>query len=676
MGLAAHAAVFALWLTAAIAVGGYASGDRYPGYYLLFTALLLAGGLVVPLAVLCVLGRGVRRPAPSGVLVSAYCVLFAAALSLDVGPEPLTTTRLGAARLLLLGSSVALAGWHLRRSRVSRLSLGLAMSVLCLAWSLCGLLQAAGAPKALARASILLPLAAALVLLLPGLPWLDPILSRFRKLATVAATAALVLLPLNPRALLPALLATPAAGAPAGGRSAVLIVLDTLRRDHMSLYGYTRKTTPALEQRARTGLVFDDSTAVAPWTLPSHASMFTGLWPRTHGAHAFRGEKSQLNEDQPINVYPLPQERVTLAEIAREHGYRTAGLSSNHAYMSSRWGMDQGFAEYLCRRPRLARLQLNKARDLAWKWDRRRAQHHEAPYFTAPEMTRAAISWLERHRDSPFFLFVNYMDAHFPNAAPGSQGLPFENEASLVGERGKGFARYFLGGPLTPAEQRAVINEYDREVIYLDRWVGELLGYLGSSGLGSKTLVVLTADHGEFLGEHQHLGHVKDLYAEVVNVPLIVWEPGAGPGRVSRPVQSLDLFPTILRYLGLPIPAGTQGQPLLEADHPTVSELYYALPELLFSPIGHRFDRILRTIRVGEYRYFQSSSGEERLFHLGADPQEAHNLIAELPGAAAAARARLEDWMMKIAQAPPPAQPPYKADPEALENMRALGYVR
>jgi arylsulfatase A-like enzyme len=368
---------------------------------------------------------------------------------------------------------------------------------------------------------------------------------------------------------------------------------------------------------------------------------------------------------------------VTLAEIAREHGYRTAGLSANHVYLSSRWGMDQGFEEYLCRPPRPSEVLLNEARDLAWKWDKRRAVYQEMPYFTAPEMTRAAVAWLERHRDVPFFLFLNYMDVHSPNAAPGSQGLPFDDEAPLLGpEKKEWLDRYLAGGAMTPAEQRSFVNEYDRELIDLDHWVGVLLDYLERSGLSARTLVILTSDHGEFLGEHHLIGHGKDLYDEVVDVPLIVWEPGATPGRVSRPVQGLDLFPTILRYLRLPIPEGTQGQPLLETDHPTVSEEYFTTREIFFSPNGPRFDRILRTIRMGEHRYFHSSGGEERLFYRSADPDEARNLIAEQPDVAASARGRLEAWLQSTREAPPPAEQPQKTDPESLENLRALGYIR
>ena len=658
--LALHAAAFALWLTSAFAVAGYVSGDRYPGYFLYFTAALIAAGLIVPLGAL---GALRRRFGAAGSAASAYCVLFAAALSLDVSPQLNPASALGAARLLLLVASAALAAWSVQTARTSRLGLAAALALMCLSWMLCGLLRSADAPQAFVRTAILLPPAAALAVLLPGLPRLDPRLSRLGRLGSIAAAAVLAVLPLSPRVPRPASLAAPAVKAPPGGRSALLIVLDTLRRDHMSLYGYSRNTTPALDARARAGLVFDNTTASAPWTLPSHASMFTGLWPRTHGAHS--------------STSPLPKQSVTLAEIAREHGYRTAGLSSNNAQMSSRLGMDQGFEEYLCRRPRLPGVQLGLARDLGWTWDERRAQYQEMPYFTAPEMTRAAIAWLARRRGAPFFLFLNYMDVHMPNAAPGSQGLPFEDEASASGAVKRGMLeRLHATGELPPSLRRSLVNEYDRELIHLDHWVGELLGYVEASGLAASTLIVLTSDHGEFLGEHRLVGHGQDLYTETVDVPLIVWEPGAAAGRNARPVQGLDLFPTILRYLGLPIPEGTQGQPLTDADHPTVAE-YHDRSDLAAEAVQDaRVLRTLRMIHVDEHRYVQSSSGEERLFHRVADPRELRNLILDAPGVAAQARARLEAWLRDTPLAPPPSDPPRSLDPETLENLRALGYVR
>lgn len=654
--LAARGAVFALWLTAALAVGAYASGDRYPGYFIAWSFVLVAAGLVAPLAALGAVAARLPRRAPAGRLASAFCVLFAGALSLDVNPTLVGAPILGTARLLLLGFAVAFAAWSAWRARASRLSLGTAMLVVSMAWVLCGLLRAEGAPEAFAVRSVLAPLFAAVVVLVPGVPRLEPVLSRSYWWPTLGAVALLAWLPLSPRDMFPALAASAPEDKAPRGRSAVLIVLDTLRRDHMSLYGYARPTTPAIDARAAGGVVFDDATSVSSWTFPSHASMFTGLWPRSHG-----GVKSG---------FPLAPERVTLAEIARDGGYRTAGLVSNHAFLSPSFGIHQGFQDYLCRRPVMPRVMLRTARALALRWDGRHSQLELMPYFTAPEMTRAAISWLERQRETPFFLFLNYMDVHVPNAAPGSQGLPFEDEEPLTAAH---WDRLYLE-PISAAVRRGLVNEYDRELIYLDRSVGVLLEYLERSGLAERTLVILTSDHGEFLGEHELIGHNQDLYAEVVDVPLVMWEPGRKPSRVSRPVQVLDVFPTILGYLGLPVPEGTQGQPLMSSDHSIVSELHAAPASLLRTPGGHRFDRILRTIRTGEFRYFRGSNGEERLIRL-AEPGETANLLPGRPQWVESARAQLDEWLLRT---PEVALPTVEAKPDAktLENLRSLGYVR
>jgi arylsulfatase A-like enzyme len=375
----------------------------------------------------------------------------------------------------------------------------------------------------------------------------------------------------------------------------------------------------------------------------------------------------------PVNNYPLPKERVTLAEIARDAGYRTVGMSANTIFLSSLFGMDQGFQDHLCETPSSAGIALRHARDMARRWDPRWLQHMEMPYHTAPEITGAAISWLDRNAGKPFFMFLNYMEVHKPNAAPGTQGLPLEGESLLSEEA---VDRYIGGGEITPAERKSLVNEYDRELIYLDHWLEVLFDHLDTSGLSKNTLVIVTADHGEFLGEHQLIGHGLDLHGEVVNVPMIVWEPGRAPGRESRAVQVPDVFPTALRYMGLRTPEGTQAQPLFEADHPVVSELHYAGSKILFAPYGHRFDRVLRTIRAGDYRYFDSSNGEQRLFKLPEDPDELRNLVEREPGELAAARARLQDWLAKTSEAPAPTGPTQNLDEKALDDLRTLGYIR
>jgi len=683
--LAVQGAVVALWLAAGFAAGAHVSSDRYPTYQMLWTLLLLAAGLVVPLAGLGAAARRFRSLVPPGPIAVAFCVLFAAALSLDVAPPLRGGSRaLTIGRLLLLGSSAVIAGWSIRRGRVSRLTLGAASLALSLAWVVCGMLRAPDAPKAAADPAVLAPSIAALLVLVPGIPRLDPPFATLRMLGTFVACAALLVLPMRAHDLLPMRAGGPTVQASTTGRSAILIVLDTLRRDHMSLYGYERKTTPAIDERAHRGIVFDDATSVANWTLPSHASMFTGLWPRSHGAYRLHGPRTtpagepdthrpdappgrrgqRRAEGRHQNFEPLAPERQTLAEIASAGGYRTAGFTANYFNVSPSLGMSQGFQDYLSRGPRAAGMLPNTARDLGRWWDGRRAQYEEMPYFTAPEMTRAAISWLELNRGTPFFLFLNYMDAHTPNAAPGDQGIPLEGESPMTAADRKEGESHHGRFALSDAVRRGLVNEYDRELIHLDRSVGVLFDYLEKSGLTEKTLIVLTSDHGEYLGEHQLLGHLNDIYAEVVNVPLVIWQPGWTPGRTSHPVQVLDLFPTILQYLGLRVPEGTQGQPVMEVEHPIVSELS-----------GSAEIPNIRTIRIGEYRYFGGTDGEERLFHSPTDPGEKNDLLHARPEQAALGRARLDEWLKGIPEAPRSSAPPTELDPEALEGLRALGYV-
>ena len=347
--------------------------------------------------------------------------------------------------------------------------------------------------------------------------------------------------------------------------------------------------------------------------------------------------------------------------------------------MSSRWGMDQGFEEYLCRRPRHGR-RAARQRQRRSPGDRTSAGlvRGDAVLHGAGDDARGDLLARAARRRHPFFLFLNYMDVHLPNSAPGSQGLAFEDEAPVMGRRRtSGSTAIHAGGALSPAERRSFVNEYDRELIYLDHWVGVLFEHLESSGLADRTMVVLTSDHGEFLGEHELIGHRKDLYAEVVDVPLIVWEPGRRPDASTRPVQSLDVFPTILRYLGLPIPPRHRGRRLLEADHPTVSELHYALHSMLLRPRR----RALRP-------------------HPQDDPRRRASLLPELHGRRAAlpparrpagdpqpdrrtarpghcgARAASRSGCARHRRRHRPWTRRRRGIAEALENLRALGYVR
>ncbi|MGH7818281.1 MAG: sulfatase-like hydrolase/transferase, partial [Candidatus Binatia bacterium] len=200
------------------------------------------------------------------------------------------------------------------------------------------------------------------------------------------------------------------------GPSVILIVLDTLRRDHMSLHGYSRKTTPFLDQWSEGALVFDDAVAVSSWTLPSHASMFTGLYPRSHGADAFRGQAKK-------SARSLSEDQTTAAEIASAAGICTAAILSNWFYLGKEWNLDQGFGTYWAQVPRTGARFLWTERLARWLELERYESFHWL-YYRDRYITDEALRWLRAADGRQFFLVLNYMDVHTPNRRPPNEIIP------------------------------------------------------------------------------------------------------------------------------------------------------------------------------------------------------------------------------------------------------------
>ncbi|MFN7142860.1 MAG: sulfatase [Myxococcota bacterium] len=420
----------------------------------------------------------------------------------------------------------------------------------------------------------------------------------------------------------------------------VVIVLDTVRADRMGVYGYGEGTTPNLDRWAAGARVFDRMVSDGAWTLPSHASLFTGMPVIAHGAHGTpRGEGL---------ASPLAAGAETVAGALRKVGYRTAGIAANRAFLAPAWGLSQGFDLWLCHQLKL---------------DRRRL-----PYVTGDRVTAMARAFLERRRDAPVFLFLNYMDAHAPwvprrgyvrdPAALDRRFLPYgegwERETErLLAER-----------EADPAALATWSEAYDAELRFLDEHVGALLDALPALGVGPEDHVFVLSDHGEYLGEHALVEHSKDLYEEVLHVPLLVKGPGWEPGRDDTPVQTHDVASLVLAAAGQP--------PLRRAvrtERMQVSELYWSRQRDLENPAyGARFDRIRRAFRVGDRKLLLGSDGSREAYDLAADPAEAHAVTAawvpELERAA-------EAWLGAQVAAP---NAPVSAEAD-LEALRGLGYV-
>jgi arylsulfatase A-like enzyme len=464
-------------------------------------------------------------------------------------------------------------------------------------------------------------------------------------------------------------------------RSVLLIVLDNLRRDHLSLYGYPRRTTPHIDRWAAGGMVFDRATAATCWTLPSHASLFTGLVPRTHGAHGFRGTGPG------VHAHALPQEETTLAELASREGIATGAVVANAGYLDPRFGVAQGFDTYWAETPR-HRVDFPPVERLARALDPEGYADAHWAYYRDRHITDNVLRWLDGVGDRRFFLFVNYMDVHAPNHRPPDEVTPYlEGEESFVDpgliERG-----LFLERRQLPEAVRAYrVTHYDRELTHLDRELDRLFTDLETSGLAKSTVVLLTSDHGEYFGEHGLTGHSGHLHEEVVAVPLVVRGPGVPAGRTSRPTHTVDLFGAVLDFLAVeegrrPGISGPLPGPLWESEPSEIVSEWYASenPMLLEPRMGGRFDRDLRALQHGGWKLFEDSRGGVELYDLTSPAGESEDLAVSRPDEVERLRSRLRVWLeahpasSHIGDAAP-GTPPGADDAEARRRLRALGYL-
>jgi len=350
---------------------------------------------------------------------------------------------------------------------------------------------------------------------------------------------------------------------PADSPNVLLIVMDTVRADHLSLYGYPRATTPKLEQLAKLGIRFDKVRATAPWTLPSHASMFTGRWPHELGVEW---------------MTPLRGKFPTLAEYLGSHGYATAGFAANTLFCSYDTGIDRGFAHYEdYELGPLAALRTALVVDIAFQAVFRLTLNYGRSFDAGPlrplqgllvgwVLARDRISarainlkfvdWLARKREPgrPFFAFLNYFDAHSPYVPPTIAGQRFGLRPQSVAD-----AKILDGWRDAkklelPLYFRTLARDaYDNCLAYLDGQLGELFEELQRRGELDRTLVIVTADHGEGLGEHDLFDHGESLYGTEISVPLLIVAPARNRSRgvVSETVSLRNLPATIVELVGL-----------------------------------------------------------------------------------------------------------------------------
>jgi arylsulfatase A-like enzyme len=412
-----------------------------------------------------------------------------------------------------------------------------------------------------------------------------------------------------------------------GAPNILLIILDTVRASSLSLYGYERRTSPALERFASRGVTFDLAVSTSPWTLPSHASLFTGRWPH------------ELNADWLI---PLDAAHPTLAEVLAESGYATAGFVANHFYAGRQTGLARGFHHYDDMRFSPGRILFGSAsgRRLSARIEvlRRLGFYDNPGRKRARDVNHEVLEWLGDldSKPRPFFVFLNYFDAHNPYIAPAPFNTLFDKSVVPV------HSKMSADSVLAPADIASEMAAYDESLTALDHEIGVLLAELERRGALRNTIVVVTSDHGEELGEHGFLRHGRNLYFQVLHVPLIISFGRLVPRgvRVRNGVTLRDVPATLIELARVPNQSATSA-PALEGRSlsrfwtdtssgassvdTVISEVRYHANRPQREPTS-RGD--LSSILDSADHLIRGPDGAFELYRVDMDPREKNNLVA------------------------------------------------
>lgn len=425
-------------------------------------------------------------------------------------------------------------------------------------------------------------------------------------------------------------------------RNVLFVLVDTLRADHLGVYGYGRGTSPVTDALAGESVLFTAARSQASCTFPSVNSMLTSRYPS-----AFLGQPKE-------SELGIPESIPSLAEILRERGWRTAAVSASPVVRASpsRYNPTGGFG---------------RGFDVF---------HEDCSMKPAGCVNRATLSLLEGKDERPLFLFLHYYDPHGPYDPPKNHPRRFvsgprpeklfirRGDANPIGE--------FLygGGPdprVTPADVRHLVDLYDEEIAYFDRQLGELLEALRAGGWLEDSIVVFASDHGEEFLEHRHVKHCRTLFDASIRTPLFFRIPGVEPRTLAQPVQNLDIVPTLLDYLGVDTAGlafeGRTLRPLIEgrdrqgAPHP--------------EPHQYGMQGTLRSAADGRHKLIHDlGKGTFALYDLTADPGETRDTLRADRRTFHRLRGALTAWLGRT-------EGRGKAEEslEAEERLRALGYI-
>jgi len=450
----------------------------------------------------------------------------------------------------------------------------------------------------------------------------------------------------------------------------VLIVVDALRADSLSCYGYRRRTSPHIDAFAERNLFFSNAFSVGPNTTTSMAALMTGHLPFFYLPRlSCRGHPCQVHWNPATwwglsrfaqwREVGLPARLATLAELVKENGYETAGYITN-PYLKHGFHFDRGFAVYEELIP-----------------------HDGRAIIPCETVTEHARAFLARRHAKPFFLYVHYMDVHAPYLPPAKyrnifsyRRLPGYSDEELMRHRRK-LAEKIAGDPERREAFRSHLKGlYDSAIVYVDGCIGDLLAAAQARGGEKRTVVVITADHGEEFLDHGRIEHSGQLYDEHLHVPLIMHIPSAGRGRIDALTRQFDLMPTILDLAGAPAPEDIDATSLMPVIEGRVKDRHEGMYAAFPSPNNRRM------YRTSRYKLIDDSRGPlfSEFYDLAADPGEHKNLYGAAT-AAGALEAKLAAVTAKLAvegrlRKPARRTPVAAVDAKTREQLRALGYMQ
>jgi arylsulfatase A-like enzyme len=444
-----------------------------------------------------------------------------------------------------------------------------------------------------------------------------------------------------------ALLLAPCSGSGPGAPerpNLVLVLVDTLRADHLGVYGYPRDTSRNVDAFARESLLFASSRSQSSCTFPSVNSILTSRSPTL-----FLG--------QPGHAIGIPAEVPSVAGILQKNGYRTAAISGSPIMRSTphplnpRAGFGRGFDTF----------------------------EEECLWRPAACLNRLALKHLRREDGRPFFLYLHYIDPHDPYRPPRSERRDFrfarrrasEKKFIRQGDPTPIAERIYNGKPdpgATPADLQHLIDLYDEEIAYFDRRFGELLGAVRAAGLLDDTILVFTADHGEDFLEHGHIKHCRTLFDTSIKTPLIVRIPGVEPRVITAPVQNLDIVPTLLDYAGLDTAGfrfeGRSLRALIEGREDGEAWQQFASQVALRSASDGRF-KLIHNLKDGKFW----------LYEVAADPQETKDILTRERRSFHHLRETMNVWLARTEGEGAAGESVRRAE-EAEARLRALGYLQ